>query len=508
MKQGKRVNDALIQAFEHQIGPERFGLWFKQSVQMAMQDDTLQVLASNKFILDWLRRSFKEDLEVATQAVLGGPVQLEFSLAAGLSQTENALAESASSPASNPKSNGKKSLQLRVYQKNGSTHSVNDTTTEKTQKSHSKRSPKSRQREHLSSPASRPGSQKQPSSSNRRSFGSLQEFVSGRSNRLALTSAEMVIERPGTLSPLFFYGPPGVGKTHLLEGIYGGLKRQNRRIKALFLSAEQFTTEFVESVRSGMPSFRRKYRSLDLLILDDLQFFRGKQATIGELYHTIDTLARQGRQVALSADSPPHYLTELGPELISRLTAGMVCSLEPPEWQTRLGIARRFAKQLELQIPEEVLEHLAHQFTTHARELAGALHRIKATARALRRPISLDLVNEALNDLFPASLPVVQADDVVASVCRIFQLTPELMQSKRRSNRIAQPRMLAMWLIRKHTNASFSEIGSLFSRRHSTAIAASKRVDEWVKGSEMLELGTSRIHINDAIERIESSFRS
>ena len=173
----------------------------------------------------------------------------------------------------------------------------------------------------------------------KRRFASLDTFVAGDGNRLAVTSAEMVVRQPGQHTPLLFYGPTSVGKTHLLEGIWTAARRSHQRLTVVYLSAEQFTSHFLEALRgSGLPSFRRKYRGVGLLMIDDLQFFVGKRATQVELLHTIDTFLREGRQLVFAADRSPAELAELGPELTTRLTSGLVCRIEPPDYATRLGI--------------------------------------------------------------------------------------------------------------------------------------------------------------------------
>ena len=168
----------------------------------------------------------------------------------------------------------------------------------------------------------------------------------------------MVVRQPGQLSPLIFYGPTSVGKTHLLEGIWSAARKSSHRLTPVYLSAEQFTSYFLEALRgSGLPSFRRKYRSVGLLILDDLQFLVGKRATQVELLHTVDTFLREGRQLVFAADRSPADLAELGPELTTRLTGGMVCRIEPPDHATRLGIVAQMARRMQIDVPPDVQQY-------------------------------------------------------------------------------------------------------------------------------------------------------
>jgi chromosomal replication initiator protein len=329
--------------------------------------------------------------------------------------------------------------------------------------------------------------------------------VTGQSNRLAAVSAEMVARRPGQITPLLIHGPTSVGKTHLLEGIWTAARKASREMTVVYLSAEQFTTQFLEALRgSGLPNFRRKYRGVGLLILDDLQFIAGKRATQVELLYTMDTLMREGRQLVFSADRPPAELPELGPELITRLGSGLVCRIEPPEFATRLGIVAHLARQLRVNVPADVQGFIAARLTTHARALSGAICRLQATSEALRQPITLAMAEEALGELIRQHSRVVRLDDIQQAVCRVFGLEPESLQSAGKSKRNSHPRMLAMWLARKHTRAALAEIGQFFGRRsHSTVISAQKRIDGWMAAGASLHLAERTWEIDEAIRQVE-----
>ena len=315
----------------------------------------------------------------------------------------------------------------------------------------------------------------------------------------------MVVRQPGQITPLMFYGPTSVGKTHLLEGIWTAARKSHQRLTAVYLSAEQFTSQFLEALRgSGLPSFRRKYRGVGVLILDDLQFFVGKRATQVELLHTVDGFLREGRQLVFAADRSPAELAELGPELTTRLTGGLVCRIEPPDHATRLGIVGQMARRMKLHVPPEVQQFVASRLTSHARELSGALCRLQATSEALGRPISLPLAEEALADLIRHNGRVVRLPDIEKAVCEVFGLEPASLQSDAKGKRVSHPRMLAMWLARKHTRAALSEIGHYFGRRsHSTVISAQKRVDGWMASGRPLDLAEHRWPADDAIRQVE-----
>ena len=253
-----------------------------------------------------------------------------------------------------------------------------------------------------------------------------------------------------------------------------------------------------------MPSFRRKYRGVALLIVDDLQFFVGKRATQVELLHTMDGFLREGRQLVFAADRSPAELAELGSELTTRLSSGLVCRLEPPDQASRVGIIAQMAKRMKLPVPVEVQEFIASRLTSHARELSGALCRLQATSEAVGRPISLGVAEQALADLIRHSGRVVRLPDIEKAVCEVFGLEPASLQSDGKGKRVSHPRMLAMWLARKHTRAALSEIGHYFGRRsHSTVISAQKRVDGWMSSGRPLDLAERRFLADDAVRQVE-----
>jgi len=342
----------------------------------------------------------------------------------------------------------------------------------------------------------------------RRRFATLESFVVGMGNRLAHASAQSAAERPGTLTPLFVYGPHGCGKTHLLEGIWSAARRAGCG-NAIYLSAEQFTTLFVSALHgSGLPSFRRKYRGVDLLLIDDVQFLVGKRATRVELLHTIDCLLREGRQLVFSADRAPPQLSELGPELTTRLAGGMVCQVELPDRQTRLGLVHEFAGRLHVALADDVAELVADRIAAGGRELAGAVHRLHAAARLLGCPIDRAFAEATLAQSVTGAR-MVRLIDIQRAVCDVFGLSKDSLQSGRRSKALSGPRTLAMWLARKHTRAGLVEIGQFFGRRsHSTVITAEKRVSDWIARQEEVELAHARLPVDEAVRQVEARLRA
>jgi len=344
----------------------------------------------------------------------------------------------------------------------------------------------------------------------RRRFANLDAFVVGDSNCVAHRAAQITADRPGTYSPLLVYGPTGTGKTHLLEGICRAFRQSRPRARAIMLSAEQFTSYFLEALHgSGMPSFRRKYRDLELLVIDDVQFFTNKRATLVELQHTIDTMLQSGRQLVFSADRSPSALRSLGPELMARLSGGMVCRVEPAEYATRLGIVRRLACELGMTLGADVEAYIASHFTSQARELSGALNKLHAASHAHERSISLAFAEETLSELVDHHGHTVKLADIERAVCDVLGINAESLQSTRKAKTVVHPRMLAMWLARKHTRAGLSEIGSYFGRRsHSTVISAQKRIEASMAKASPLKLSEGALSLEEAIRRVESRLRA
>jgi len=455
-------------ALADKVGQERFDLWFGAATRLNYDGCALRIGAPNRFFLEWIGANFRKHIEAACRAVLGVCPAIEYQLDGATAQ------ESGDSMQSTPAS-----------------------------ASAAKRVATSLQLASAPRETARPAAEE--ASTPRRRFASLDGVVAGESNRLALTSAEMAVRQPGQHTPLMLYGPTSVGKTHLLEGIWTAARASHSRLTAVYLSAEQFTDYFLAALRgSGLPNFRRKYRGVGLLLIDDLQFLIGKRATQVELLHTVVAFLRDGRQLVFAADRSPAELSELGPELTTRLSSGLVCRIEPPDHATRLGIVARMAQRLKVKVPPEVCQFIAARLTSHAREISGALCRLKATSQATGRPITLGLAEEALADLIRQSGRVVRLPDIERAVCEVFGLEASSLQSGAKAREVSHPRMLAMWLARKHTRAALSEIGGYFGRRsHSTVVSAQKRIDGWMASGRPLDLAQRRWRVDAAIRQVE-----
>jgi chromosomal replication initiator protein len=496
-KDDMEIVPALRDALAGRVGKERFELWFGAGTRLYWDGCALTVGAPSRFFVDWLRSNFRRHIEAASVETLGKCPAIKFRVEGQAAEDEEAAengAEAAETGAEN-------SAQPAAAVASGSSSTASRAPGGTGRGANGGSSPTAE----ASLPAAASTAKPAETPFARRRFASLSTFVSGPGNHLALVSAEMVARSPGRITPLLIHGPTSVGKTHLLEGIWTAARKSCGGMSAVYLSAEQFTSQFLEALRgSGLPSFRRKCRGGGLLILDDLQFLAGKRATQVELLHTVDTLLREGRQLVVAADRAPAELTEFTQELSTRLTSGMVCRIDPPDFPTRLGIVGQLAKRRGLELTADVQRFVASRLTTHARELSGAICRLQATSEALKQKITLALAEEALREMIQRNSRVVRLGDIQKAVCTVFGLDPASLQSHGKCKRVSHPRMLAMWLARKHTRAALSEIGQFFGQRsHSTVISAQKRVDQWMADGQPLNLAEQTWQIDEAVRQVE-----
>ncbi len=466
-------------AIAARVGAQRFDLWLSRGVAYAFADGTLRVGVAENFRLEYLRRTFRNDLVAAARDVLGREPNVEFvldadNIAAASGRTDHMDAI-----------NGRAEVKALTTGQ-GDAHSTAAISTP---------------------PAPPPPTD--PAPRPRRKFASLDEFHIGPGNQVAHSAARGVVARPGQYSPLVLVGPPGCGKTHLLEGIWRAARTSSQFRRVIYLTAEQFTNHFLEALKhTGTPNFRRKYRDVELLLIDDVQFFAGKQSTVVELVHTIDTLLRDGRQLVFAADRPPLELRGLGTDLIARLTGGLVCPLQPADAATRRKIVEQLAARQGASIPAEVLTFVAGQLDGDARQLAGAVNRLAATGEALGRPIDLDLAQTALADLIGAARRPVRLPEIVDAVCEVFGVAADQLQSSSKSPAVTLPRMLVMFLGRKYTRAALSEIGRSVGRKsHSTVVSAQQKINEWLAAGKRVPLGHGDCSLEDALRRVESQLR-
>ncbi len=315
---------------------------------------------------------------------------------------------------------------------------------------------------------------------------SFDNFVVGSSNRLAHAACLAVAENPAqAYNPLFLYGGVGLGKTHLLHAI--GNFARSRGQQVLYVSSEEFTNDLIQAIRThSTQAFRDRYRRIDILLIDDIQFIAGKESTQEEFFHTFNTLHGQDKQIVMSSDRPPKAMSTLEDRLRSRFEWGLTADIQAPDLETRIAILRTRAERAHHKVPGEIIELIARQFSSNIRELEGALTRVMAYADLRGKPLTEELVSVALTDLIPQrnTFEPSRVVDVVASV---FGITPEKLLGRDRTRAAALPRQVAMYLLRQEANVSLPQIGQVLGGRdHTTVIYACEKVADLMEKDEML----------------------
>jgi chromosomal replication initiator protein len=474
-----QVAAALSTQLAERIGRQRFEFWFKGQAQLCVRELSLTIRAASQFARDWLRTYFADEIRECWAAIVGeaGRVEFDCSVQAPTAQPAESTPEVAA-PSNAAESSAKPA-----------------------------KVPASRTQPAPSAAADSAASANPPT---RRTSAGLAGFILGSSNEYAFRAAELTARGRQQASPLLFCGPSGVGKTHLLKAIQQEYRRHHVGASVLYLTAEQFTSSFVEALRgTGMPSFRQKCRGAQMLAIDDLQFFPGKRRTLEELLYTIDAFVADGRQVILASDRGLAELRMLGPELISRLAGGLICEISTPEFATRLGIVQQLAFEAGITLTNDAATLIATQITAGARELRGALHRVQAMSRAYAEPITRTLIERALGEIARHSTRTVRLADVQKVVCEAFGVEPSQLRSDRKGRALAEPRMLAMWLARKYTRSPWSEIGEFFGRSsHSTVISAHRRVEKLIAQQGQVGMANQSCQVDEAIRRLETALRT
>jgi chromosomal replication initiator protein len=453
------LQNRLEQAIVQRINQDRYNLWFGRHTKLFVLDDEIRIGVPNLMCQEWLQKTFGEDVRAAARDVVGDGVAVRFVIDPELFREARAEQQRVADAPSKP--NHEPQREQSVVTK--------------------------------------------PAKAKRR-WRALTEFVVGPCNRVAYASAQSVVEEPGFGgNPLVLYGPVGTGKTHLLEGICRGVRKNWPDLAVRFTTAEQFTNAFVQAMHLGKQSgFRKQFRDAAVLLVDDLDFLAGKKATQIEFLHTFDALIADNRQIVVTTDCHPRLADDLMPELIDRLLGGAVWSLLPPDATTRLDLLRAKSAFGMPAIPEDVLAFLAQQLRGNVRELEGAIHSVRHFARVANRPVDQSLAREALGDLIRHAIRAVGVRDVDTAVCSALRLPTGALQSKQRTWAIARPRMIAIYLCRKHTAATYGEIGHYFgTKNHSTAVAAEKKVKGWIQTNASMKTGERDWRVGDLIEKIE-----
>lgn len=320
---------------------------------------------------------------------------------------------------------------------------------------------------------------------------SFDTFVVGDNNRFAHAAALAVAESPATAyNPLFLYGGVGLGKTHLMHSIGNEILRKNPSMKVLYVTSEKFTNDFVNSIKDkSMEKFKQKYRSIDVLLIDDIQFIAGKQQIQEEFFNTFNTLRDSGRQLVISSDKPPRDIPLLEDRLKSRLEWGIVADIYMADYETRLAILRKKTDEKHAIIDDDILQNIAAKIDSNIRELEGVFNKLVVQSTLNRTPVTMEMAEQAINDMIKQKDSIISIEYIQDCVCKYFNITTKDLQSSQRSNDITYPRQIGMYLCRILTNESFPKIGNSFGKRdHTTVMHAFKKIEKEIKEDKNTKL--------------------
>jgi chromosomal replication initiator protein len=488
------VESALRTALLERLGPARFGLWFGDAVRLGLSGDgdLLEVRVPDAFFREWIRSHYSNILLEAAEAVLGRSIPLSIRVhdeaepplgdvvEPALPYTEAHSKPHRPGGVIIPPPEGPNAPTPFQVPPPGKPETTNPSGPSPGQPPDPLPPPQRMQVKPRTTTLSSSGP---PSRTVRR----LEDFVTGAGNRLAHAAAREMAQSAGrAFNPLVIHGAVGLGKTHLLEGIGHALKQMHPNLHVAQLTAETFTNSFLDAMRTGsLTGFRSRYRSAGGLIVDDVHFLAAKKATQDEFLHTFNALFEKGGPIVLAADQHPRLIARLTDELVTRFLGGMVVKIEPPDMATRRTILETRAKIRGVDVPEAVLIYIAEHLRSSVRELEGALNTVIAQALLTGKRLDLNVAKTALRDTIRHTSQSVRLRDVEQAVCQLFQVSADALKSDNRSRALAYPRMMAMYLARKHVGASYSEIGQYFGgRNHSTVISAEKKVESWLSAEE------------------------
>ncbi|WP_372627613.1 chromosomal replication initiator protein DnaA [Arsukibacterium sp.] len=428
-----------LQALQSELPAQHFSMWIRP-LQADSSSDSLILYAPNRFVLDWVREKYLNRILELIQDYCGDDApRLKFDVGNSQQQTKrppgNSHLPQAEPSASNP------------------------------------------------IPAPRETAEPAPKTivrSNVRANYTFTNFVEGKSNQLARAAASQVADNPGTAyNPLFIYGGTGLGKTHLLHAVGNGILAKKPDAKVIYMHSERFVQDMVKALQNNaIEEFKRYYRSVDALLIDDIQFFANKERSQEEFFHTFNALLEGNQQIILTSDRYPKEIDGVEDRLKSRFGWGLTIAIEPPELETRVAILMRKAQENQIRLPEEVAFFVAKRLRSNVRELEGALNRVIANANFTGRPITIDFVREALRDLLALQDKLVTIENIQKTVAEYYKIRVADLLSKRRSRSVARPRQMAMALSKELTNHSLPEIGDAFGGRdHTTVLHACRKIE-------------------------------
>ncbi|WP_163527923.1 chromosomal replication initiator protein DnaA [Halobacillus ihumii] len=430
--------DNTLEKMKEKISKPSFETWLKATKADSLKENTLIIVAPNEFARDWLENQYEGLITETLHEVTGAELITKFIIP---ETKDNSLED------------------VKVSSKKVSNEKNNET--------------------------------EEFTQSMLNSKNTFDTFVIGSGNRFAHAASLAVAEAPAkAYNPLFIYGGVGLGKTHLMHAIGHYVLDHNPNAKVVYLSSEKFTNEFINSIRDNKAvNFRNKYRSVDVLLIDDIQFLAGKESTQEEFFHTFNTLHEESKQIVISSDRPPKEIPTLEDRLRSRFEWGLITDITPPDLETRIAILRKKAKAEGLDIPNEVMLYIANQIDTNIRELEGALIRIVAYSSLINRDINASLAAEALKDIIPSSKPrVITIEAIQEMVGEKYNVRLEDFPAKKRTKSIAFPRQIAMYLSRELTDFSLPKIGEEFGGRdHTTVIHAHEKISKMIATDQQLQ---------------------
>ena len=300
-----------------------------------------------------------------------------------------------------------------------------------------------------------------------------------------------------------------MGKTHLLEGIYRSIRAKFPALRIVYLTAETFGNYFTEAMRDHtMPSFRQRFRHVDVLLIDDVEFFEGKNKMQEEFLHTFQQLEGHQRQIVLTGDRHPRLFSKISEELSTRFLSGLVCRVESPDQETRERIVSRKSEQSGQKLAPDVRRFVAQRFRNNVRELEGALNCLETYRCMIKKRVNLAAARRILSDLERDCIRIIQLTDVESVVCDFFGVPAKDLKSSRRHRSVSEPRMLAMYLSRQHTRAAYSEIGQYFGgRNHSTVMSAEKKVREWLAQEHPIQVASETLSLSEIIDSLEQRLK-
>jgi len=431
-----------LSRFEQELSTQQFNTWIKP-LHAEVEGNTLRLVAPNRFVMQWVKERFLKKIEQFARDLNQTKIQIDFVISNGDTNSNgNSESESISTPHENEaKINLIKSPIIQTTPLKKTVRAKNNEAVDKT-------------------------------SSGLNSAFNFDNYVTGRANQLARAAAIQVAQNPGAAyNPLFIYGGVGLGKTHLLQAIGNELKQHHPDAKIRYLHAERYVSDVVKAYEhKAFDEFKRQYHSLDLLLIDDIQFFAKKNRTQEEFFYAFNSLIETKKQIVITCDTYPKEILDVDERLRTRFSWGLTVAVEPPELEMRVAILLKKAEAVNLKLPEDVAFFIAKQIRSSVRELEGALNRIIAMAKFTGHVIDVHLAKDALRDLIAVRGRQVTMENIQKTVADYYKIKVAEMYSKKRSRNFARPRQIAMALSRELTNHSFPEIGEAFGGRHHTTV--------------------------------------